>query len=474
MIMEMEPLTCTNPQCDEGSSEVVPTTCQHADKCVAACAAYGRVCPCASRAAGKAACEKTLQLLQDSKVFKCKPEITDINAEDLVMGQKLGEGGFSCVNDCHMKGCDKTFAVKYLKQKIMVDVRNFKHGASDLAAEAFFLGSLEHPNIVKLHGVTAGSVDTNVSSGKECGFFILVDKLVETVDQRIVRWKKEEEEQSHSLLHRLTKEYKENQKLRLRERVKVALDIAKVMEYLHSLNIAFRDLKPDNIGFDSEGTLKVFDFGLAKEEKSSNRDSMGKYNMTGQTGSRRYMAPEGKLYWTSLVSGLMGSFIHSFSRVVSFINVLTTCFILISTVAKEHPYDKSVDVYSFGILLWELCSLEKPFNGYTSKKHMSNVVLGGERPKMDSSHTSNWPIQLQHLTKNCWSASPDSRPPFTEIRVTLEKLLESTGIEKPSSMGSMRKASHGSSDMKPSSEMGFGAIKKPGRQGRSWSLGRPW
>jgi serine/threonine protein kinase len=145
------------------------------------------------------------------------------------------------------------------------------------------------------------------------------------------------------------------------------------------------------------------------------------------------------------------------------------CFcILISTVAKDHPYDKSVDVYSFGILLWELCSLEKPFNGYTSKKHMSNVVLGGERPKMDSSHTSNWPVQLQQLIKNCWSAFPDTRPSFTEVRDTLEKCLENRDIEKPSRM---RKASHGSSDVDPSSESGFGAIKKPGRQGRSWSLG---
>lgn len=144
-------------------------------------------------------------------------------------------------------------------------------------------------------------------------------------------------------------------------------------------------------------------------------------------------------------------------------------FILIlSTVAKEHPYNKSVDVYSFGILLWELCSLEKPFLGYTSKKHMTNVVLGGERPKMDSSHTYNWSIPLQQLIKSCWSAMPDSRPSFTEVRETLEKCLESTDIEKPNRM---RKASHGSSEVNQSPEKGFGAIKKPARQGRSWSLG---
>ena len=142
--------------------------------------------------------------------------------------------------------------------------------------------------------------------------------------------------------------------------------------------------------------------------------------------------------------------------------------LILSTVAKDQPYNKSVDVYSFGILLWELCSLEKPFSGYTSKKHMSNVVLGGERPKMDSSHTYNWSIQLQQLIKSCWSAMPDSRPSFTEVRETLEKCLESTDIEKPSRM---RNESHGSPEVNQLPEKGFGAMKKPARQGRSWSLG---
>jgi serine/threonine protein kinase len=92
-------------------------------------------------------------------------------------------------------------------------------------------------------------------------------------------------------------------------------------------------------------------------------------------------------------------------------------------VAKDEHYDKSVDVYSFGIVLWEICSLEKPFKGYCSKKHMSNVIVGGERPKMDHSHTSTWPVRLQCLMKSCWTSNPPERPSFESIKNILEVVM---------------------------------------------------
>lgn len=69
------------------------------------------------------------------------------------------------------------------------------------------------------------------------------------------------------------------------ERFTVARDIASAMQYLHCQDIVYRDLKPDNIGFDSEGVLKMFDFGLAKRVTSADKTDGDLYNLTGNTGT---------------------------------------------------------------------------------------------------------------------------------------------------------------------------------------------
>jgi serine/threonine protein kinase len=151
-----------------------------------------------------------------------------------------------------------------------------------------------------------------------------------------------------------------------------------------------RDLKPDNIGFDDEGVLKLFDFGLAKElsrsskASSSSSSSSSKqgclYHMTGFTGAIRYMAPEVGLY---------------------------------------QPYNLSADVYSWSMLFWYLLALQPPMGLYTPSMFLDRVFQRGHRPAMKES----WPADWTNLMRACWDADLQARPSFFEIRQYLKKFI---------------------------------------------------
>ena len=138
--------------------------------------------------------------------------------------------------------------------------------------------------------------------------------------------------------------------------------------------ILFRDLKPSNVGFDAKGHVRLFDFGLAKELLRKNRVDIDAYRLTGATGSPRYMAPEVQL-----------------------------CL----------PYGKASDVYSFGILSWQVASLQTPYAKLSNQKLFTQVVDQKKRPAR--SQLSWLSRRLQSLVQECWAHSPNDRPGFEVI-----------------------------------------------------------
>lgn len=139
--------------------------------------------------------------------------------------------------------------------------------------------------------------------------------------------------------------------------LKCARSLAVALEYMHkkavpSCMLLHRDLKPDNICFELDGTVKLLDFGLVRIVQNANSKSEEAYDLSGETGSLRYMAPE---------------------------------------VAKGHPYNHKVDVYSFGIILWEMKAGKRPFGALRGKEDFFKfVVQRGDRPPLDH---RNWMIR---------------------------------------------------------------------------------
>lgn len=141
----------------------------------------------------------------------------------------------------------------------------------------------------------------------------------------------------------------------------------------------YRDIKPENVGFDIRGDVKIFDFGLCRGLSESLRakdDSTGLpvygYNLGARTGSLPYFAPE---------------------------------------VCECRPYDSKCDVFSFGILSWEIFTLQTAFPGITHAQYLHRVALNGERPRI--------PKRLKPLIKlmlqEAWEYDPQKRPNMRRV-----------------------------------------------------------
>lgn len=225
---------------------------------------------------------------------------------DLRMGKLLGKGGFNSVfevyiptktiqeerneDDMSSSGESKTmegpYAIKSLLHSIKCHRQSFLAGAVDLVYEAKLLSVLNHDNIIKVHGLPSASIAESYLGG---GYFIILDRLAGTLESKIDAWKNHLDSSDMSAPSNYGSQKQKMLSLDSQQHIDyrleyVAIPVAEAMKYLHSNHVIFRDLKPSNIGFNEYGTVKLFDFGLAREITDPTR------LLTGCTGSRRYFA----------------------------------------------------------------------------------------------------------------------------------------------------------------------------------------
>jgi serine/threonine protein kinase len=148
-------------------------------------------------------------------------------------------------------------------------------------------------------------------------------------------------------------------------------------------------LKPENVGFDIRGDVKLFDFGLSCEFP---KDKEGPYKLTGTTGSLLYMAPENYL-----------------------------C----------QMYDETVDIYSLGIIFWEILSLNPLYPNFNASMLKDMVINRGVRPTMNN----KWNPGLQDLLKNMWSKDATVRPTARQVNILMIRELSNVQKNETSESG---------------------------------------
>eukprot|EP00939_MAST-03C_sp_MAST-3C-sp1_P004373 g4373.t1 len=247
-------------------------------------------------------------------------------------------------------------------------------------------------------------------------------------------------------------------------RVSLLKDTADGMAYLHGcLDKIHRDLKSPNVLIHktTKGRLiaKVGDFGLAKAIRkhkvqsalvvaaravvaasSSSRDCKEEEEEEEEAAEEE----EGKEDHTrerERKNGTNdGESKHAFNKKVSMTSFRGSLLWMAPEVfpkrgEKRLKYDKKVDVYSFGIILWETIALRAPWSGERFKKgpvraKIMTAVENGERPPIPVANEEDAPRGLVSLTKRCWDCSSESRPRFIEALHILQNIQYDLTIEK--------------------------------------------
>ncbi|KAF8402412.1 hypothetical protein HHK36_013367 [Tetracentron sinense] len=158
------------------------------------------------------------------------------------------------------------------------------------------------------------------------------------------------------------------------------------MNYLHECKpepIIHCDLKPKNILLDSGGQLKVSGFGLIKLSKISPDKAKLPQPGSHVDPSSLYVAPE---------------------------------------VYKDEIFDRSVDAFSFGLILYEMIEGVPAFHPKAPEDVAKMICLERKRPPFKIKSKS-YPPDLKELVEECWDPEPVVRPIFSEIIVRLDKIV---------------------------------------------------
>lgn len=177
--------------------------------------------------------------------------------------------------------------------------------------------------------------------------------------------------------------------------LRLALGAAKGLLYLHSADppLVHGQLKSSNILVDDSWNAKLADFGTRRVADAMGFDRSRLESMDSSAGLLRWTAPE------LLKKGE--------ERVLK------------GTASAGNQCPQAVDVYSFGMVLWELTTGEIPYAEMQSNTEIREYVLSGCRPMMKPGQCN---IQWGELITRCWSHNASKRPTAAEIVTTLESI----------------------------------------------------
>jgi serine/threonine protein kinase/Flp pilus assembly protein TadD len=277
----------------------------------------------------------------------------------------LGKGGMGEVHLALDPRLGRKVAIKLLPAPFTADAGRVRR----FAQEARAASALNHPNILTIHEI-----------GQSEGTHFIVTEYVEgeTLRQRLER--------------------APQQPLPLAEALAIAAQIAAALAAAHEAGIVHRDIKPENVMLRRDGYVKVLDFGLAKltEPSSPVIDSQtptaaGASTESGVVmGTPRYMSPEQ---------------------------------------ARGEKMDQRTDIFSLGVILYEMSAGRAPFAGATMNELMAAILKDEPPPLTHSLPTA--PRELEQIVSRALRKDRAARyQAVSDLLDDLQRLKEELMVEK--------------------------------------------
>jgi Tol biopolymer transport system component len=290
----------------------------------------------------------------------------------------IGAGGMGEVYRATDTTLGRDVAIKVLPREVAGDPERLAR----FQREAHLLASLNHPNIAAIYGLEE-------AEGKP----FLALELVEGEDLR----------------ERLAKG-----PIPVEEALEIAEQIAEALEEAHGKGIVHRDLKPANVKLTPEGKVKVLDFGLAKAWGGD----------PGSGGSSIDLSQSPTLARTGTLAGV----------------ILGTAGYMSPEQASGKGVDKRADIWSFGVVLFEMLTGRALFAGETASEVMAAVIK--EEPAWELL-PAGCPPAIRRLLHRCLRKRPRERlQDIGDARLEIQEVRSGTGIEAAPPSGEIDEAIH--------------------------------